>query len=573
MYRNTRITDLLKLLQEKVDSKDDVNESSQDLVDILATHEGWAVAEQFKKILDNPTSEGIEDAELNPNAVRIIYRFLNKRAGDVTADEVAEAIEKWVEKGWGPEDVIESKVDEDVKEVPQTMKPQTEPNVETPDDMEDIEKEDLNKLDVSKKKDRTDVMKEVPDKDLVIEPQDGVNEGSKDVVAVYVQQISSNRFDVCLQDAAGGKDDSVQQFDDLKDAQDKGKAIAKVLNTSYQGTHYLGKKESKNSSLYLCSECCKTFESKIAACIFCKSKEVELLLLVEGYKERGRRDGTGPHRDSAQRSRSDRGRRKEAGEECPVEKELEEDYRQISPGQYIVTFLDGEVKELEADSRVDAMAKAREHSPEKRVMKAELIKQSSPTRRVEAKEMKPMTTVEIVRSALDPDSYNIRIVELPEGTMTTAGTGSDKEGILKQGKELAKSLNAKFLGIIDEKKIKEQEEVDNFKTVAKGVIDKETADKLAKEKNGIVVDSDDEKEKFEVIVKENEEGEENFDVQNLQEIAAESMNNTALDSPLEINDLIFLLVKLKKKLEVEQEGEDGYLRRQREQEEGMADYS
>ena len=49
--------------------------------------------------------------------------------------------------------------------------------------------------------------------------------------------------------------------------------------------------------------------------------ENELKSLVEGYEEKGKRDGTGPHKDSAQRSVSDKGKRKQAGEKCPAEKE------------------------------------------------------------------------------------------------------------------------------------------------------------------------------------------------------------------------------------------------------------
>lgn len=43
----------------------------------------------------------------------------------------------------------------------------------------------------------------------------------------------------------------------------------------------------------------------------------------EGYNERGKRDGTGPYKDSAQRSVSNIGRRKAAGETCPAEKDSE----------------------------------------------------------------------------------------------------------------------------------------------------------------------------------------------------------------------------------------------------------
>jgi len=158
--------------------------------------------------------------------------------------------------------IQESTVEEEVQEVPQTMKPQEEPEVETPDDMEDIEKEDLDKLDVSKKKDRKDAMKEVPDKELEIKPQE-----SKKIV--------------------------------------RGKG-----------------------QLYLCKECCKTFESKEPICTFCESKEVELL--VEGYEERGKRDGTGPFKGSAQRSiHGDKGVRKMKGEKCP-KKEVEKEKGEVS---------------------------------------------------------------------------------------------------------------------------------------------------------------------------------------------------------------------------------------------------
>jgi hypothetical protein len=45
--------------------------------------------------------------------------------------------------------------------------------------------------------------------------------------------------------------------------------------------------------------------------------------VVEGKEERGKRDGTGPHKDSAQASISKIGKRKEAGEECEVEESRE----------------------------------------------------------------------------------------------------------------------------------------------------------------------------------------------------------------------------------------------------------
>jgi len=199
-------------------------------------------------------------------------------------------------------------INEDIVEVPQTMKPQEDAEVETPDDMEDIEKEDFDKLDVTKKKDRKDVMKEVPDKELEVVPQES----------------------------------------------------RKIIK----------------GNLYLCKECTKTFENKEPVCSLCKSKEVELL--VEGYKERGKRDGTGPHKDSAQRSISDKGKRKQKGEKCPFE--VEEDYRQVTPGKYEITFYDGSTERLVANSKVDAMNRIKRGFPGKNIQSAELVKQISPTR-------------------------------------------------------------------------------------------------------------------------------------------------------------------------------------------------
>ena len=92
--------------------KEAVKESSSDLVDIANTRLGWSVAEQLKSILDNPTPTGIEDAELNSNAVRLIYRFLKNRSEE-EAKAAVEAIEDWVKEGLGDPDVLEGKVPDD----------------------------------------------------------------------------------------------------------------------------------------------------------------------------------------------------------------------------------------------------------------------------------------------------------------------------------------------------------------------------------------------------------------------------------------------------------------------------
>jgi len=75
-----------------------------------------------------------------------------------------------------------------------------------------------------------------------------------------------------------------------------------------------------NESLYLCNSCCKVFESRAGKCTSCGSSNVEKIF--EGYEERGRRDGTGPYKYSAQRSMfGDVGVRKMRGEPCPYDAE------------------------------------------------------------------------------------------------------------------------------------------------------------------------------------------------------------------------------------------------------------
>ncbi len=194
----------------------------------------------------------------------------------------------------------------------------------------------------------------------------------------------------------------------------------------------------------------------------------------------------------------------------------------------------------------------------------------------EIKEPKPVTAIEIVRSQIDSEAYNIRVVELPEGSIVILDSVSDKEEALKRGKKFADDLNAKFLGIIDESKLKEaiegfitdsgepieiknqtgevmmylpryaywedlgrgkpevrkssddleklmaeygvsgdrvvalvhgagklkeQQEDDTFTSIAKGIVNKEDADQLAKEKEGQVIQDEEDETKFAVVVR------------------------------------------------------------------------
>jgi hypothetical protein len=51
-----------------------------------------------------------------------------------------------------------------------------------------------------------------------------------------------------------------------------------------------------------------------------KIKPLAEQLKTSGADERGKRDGTGPHKDSAQAKAGKKGKRQEAGEECPAPK-------------------------------------------------------------------------------------------------------------------------------------------------------------------------------------------------------------------------------------------------------------
>lgn len=103
---------LLKKVGESETDEQEVKEDTKsDLLDIANSKLGWAVAEQLKSILDTPSPEGIEEAELNHNAIRMIYRFLKERP-EAEAKNAVEAIEWWVDEGYGDPDIIETKTNE-----------------------------------------------------------------------------------------------------------------------------------------------------------------------------------------------------------------------------------------------------------------------------------------------------------------------------------------------------------------------------------------------------------------------------------------------------------------------------
>jgi len=311
--------------------------------------------------------------------------------------------------------IQEATIEEEVEEVPGTMLPQEDPDVETPDDIEDIEKEDLDKVDLSKKKDREDAVKEIPDKDLEMKPQE--------------------------------------------------------------------LKKIKDGKLYLCNECCKTFESGEPICSFCKGKEVELI--AEGYKKRRKRDGTGPHKDSAQRSvYGDRGRRKQAGDKCPKESEegkvpADKDSEEIKIKKLTETVreLIGEVPGISVDDQKLLHWAIRSGAISDKFPNDEVIfDQLSYLADVE--DVEALQDVESVDRA-DIHGYYLRYALLPKA----------KEAYAKQTR--GRESKGEF-------KLKEAE--DGYTAVARG-LEKSDADKLATEKNGMVIKDEEDDSKFTVIVK------------------------------------------------------------------------
>lgn len=94
---------------EAIVDEEEVKEgvTKQDLLDIANTRLGWAVAEQLKPILDDPTVDGIENAELNHNAVKMIYHFVKDRDDEWSKDATM-AIIDWVEEGYGDPEILEA---------------------------------------------------------------------------------------------------------------------------------------------------------------------------------------------------------------------------------------------------------------------------------------------------------------------------------------------------------------------------------------------------------------------------------------------------------------------------------
>lgn len=67
--------------------------------------------------------------------------------------------------------------------------------------------------------------------------------------------------------------------------------------------------------------------------------------------------------------------------------------------------------------------------------------------------------VEVAASTVDPDVYNLSIIEIPEGDKITVDTDVSKDALSDRGKKLARQLGAQFVGVVSEDKIEEEKDV------------------------------------------------------------------------------------------------------------------
>ncbi len=130
-------------------------------------------------------------------------------------------------------------------------------------------------------------------------------------------------------------------------------------------------------------------------------------------------------------------------------------------------------------------------------MRSELEEKEMRQKEIEA-DVESQVVIEISRSKIDSDVFNLSIVELPKGEKIEVDTDPDLDKLTKKGKELARTLNAKFAGLVSEDKVDEQ----TFSTIAKGIEDKANAEEIARKEKGQVVTDEEDPKKFMVIVKE-----------------------------------------------------------------------
>jgi len=334
-------------------------------------------------------------------------------------------------------------------------------------------------------------------------------------------------------------------------------------------------------SLYLCNECCKTFRANESKCTECGSERVE--------KITGELNEVGVH---------------------------------VDPGTYRVIFFDGSVVELDANSRVDAMNKARVKSPEKRVISSRKIKDLDGTYILPERKTNEDAKMGDLYGVVD--KYGYRIVDTKSdreiyiagnhrldsqqiaepGTENALSIEELKDFADQTGEELAEENGVKYLGSemsgvnearlprnvspkesyykvtvhfdsdpvwtkepqcvfeealqaiyetgnatsdrdklivlenyldeharvdetnregtikVGESKVNEEEK-ETRTVIAKGIVDREEADRIAREKNGVVIPDSEDSQKFAVIVKESKVNESHFSRKHYKEIAKE----------------------------------------------------
>ena len=134
--------------------------------------------------------------------------------------------------------------------------------------------------------------------------------------------------------------------------------------------------------------------------------------IKEGEGERGKCDGTGPYKDSAQRSISKKGKRKETGEECPFdEKEVEEKTVESRLREKVIHKKDGWYVESSEGKNLGGPFKTKD-SAVKRLRQVEYFKNKKESKSVEERleNIKDLPFEEDVK----------KIIEMPQDQIASA---------------------------------------------------------------------------------------------------------------------------------------------------------
>jgi len=464
----------------------------------------------------------------------IAKELYNKSFAELTDEEKAKVNQTWKDRLLGRK----PKTNE-AEVVPQTMKPQEKPDIDAKDfRMEDYSEEDLEKA-KSKSAETGDAIRQVKDDELKIEPTESKH------------------------------------------------------------------REKKQKSLWLCTECCKTFESKEGYCEICKSdKHVEIIiedasglvgftkhvyqvdyktkdgqeestrvmafdhddaehmilkdpdvdkvlkveLIKEGKNWPGKRDGTGPYKHSYQRIKHGKGKRKQAGKKCLAkESKLEETVEELIGEVPGVDIEDQQVlrwalkKDIipvrfpSYEEMIDGLSVAKEkglieEEPEdldlgeidavylryvllpkakEAAVKAGLkfeSKEDKVDEELTAKQIEDMKAPKLVFKYDTVQPHKKMMEDLATtnffksamvGTQITLINVADIPVKYAKDEDLKWKPYTSF-GFVEESELHEAE--DNYVTVGKG-LEKEDAEKLAVEKEGVVIPDEENKDKFSVVVK------------------------------------------------------------------------